>query len=72
MGWNPALLEHVTKNLDHSSIGRPTRMYLFNSALKPSGKYMHRHISHHKSCIFPANSIDLCYIILKTKSHYFP
>jgi hypothetical protein len=21
MGWNPALLEHVTKNLDHSSIG---------------------------------------------------
>lgn len=22
MGWNSALLEHVTKNLDHSSIGR--------------------------------------------------
>jgi hypothetical protein len=72
MGWSPALLEHVTNNLDHSSIGRPTRMYLFNSPLKPSGKYMHRHVSHYRPCIFLAKSIYLCYIILKTKSHYFP
>lgn len=39
MGWNPALLEQVTKILDHSSISRPTHMYLFNSLLKPNGKY---------------------------------
>ena len=70
MGWNPALLEHVTQILEHSSIARPNRMYLFNSPLKPSGN-VHRHISHYKPCIFFANSIDFCYIILKTKRHYF-
>jgi len=47
-------------------------MYLFNSTLKTSGKHMHRHISHYKPCIFAANSTDLFYIILTTKSHYFP